>query len=258
MKIQKDKLDNFIKKYNLRKENESVKFTLSKEKGTWSVRVKSMNNSMVGEIQMNGLSIDEDTEFGIYDTHRFKRLSDVFSGEIDINFIKNANNTEVCSVSMTDGITDVNCMTAKIAVIPKVPVLKKIPDPTFSIVINKKMSDSIKSAMAGLFTVKDTIQNFTLVPKNGKVSMIINHSSDSNSNKVKFPVQPEAGFDTLSKEMSFSADLLNEILLANSDYFTDEKSFVTLKVSEVGISMVFFETPDFSCKYYLTELATAK
>ena len=151
MKINKTKLELFIKKYTLKKENESVKLHFNKESSTISVRAISLCKSVLSEVKMNGVPTEETIDVGLFDTNKLKKMLEVLQEDLELNIEKNENATKVTSFKIKDSDTEINCMAAELSSIPKVPVIKKIPEMTFGIEMNSAFCTRFnkgKSALA--------------------------------------------------------------------------------------------------------------
>ncbi len=138
-------------------------------------------------------------------------------------------------------------VTADLSVIPVAPPLKKVPPTNAEIALDAEFISRYISSKNAL----PDVETFTLLMnKKGVLELVIGHSS-INSNRIKLNVTTKNGKDKVAKNISFNANHLKEILIANKDC-TD----ATLKVSDAGLSVVEFTCGEFTANYYLVELKT--
>lgn len=250
MKIKKSKLEAFISRYSLKKENESVKFAFNKELGTISTRAISGDKLVLAEVQMNGILVEETIDVGVYDTTKLSNLLRVLTDdEIDMSLIKNENSGKVVAIKLSDSKVEVNCMSAELSAIPKVPTVKEIASFKFGMSINQEFCKSLDKAKSALSEEK----YFTLVPTDNGVKFIIGYAASANSNRVKLDTVLEVGKESLDKEMTYSAEFLNDVLKVNKSFFIDDKTVNYFRISEKGAAITF-STDEFKCVYYFVPI----
>ena len=239
--MKKDKILQFISRYNLNGSVEAVKWETTGD-STCSTTFITDDKSVLGQVSVKDFDLAEG-EVGVYDTARLKQLLTVVGDDVDIE-VTNVNDKNV-SVVLSDETTSVNFMLADLAVIPNVPALKELPAFDVKIPIS---NDFAKKFVRSASALSD-VDTFTLVPEGADLKLVIGYST-INSNRISLDVITE-GKGTLEDPISFSAKYLKEILNANDD---SEKS--VLNVSSKGISNIDFEVGDFRCSYYLVEIQT--
>ena len=239
--MKKDKILQFISRYNLNGSVEAVKWETTGD-STCSTTFITDDKSVLGQVSVKDFDLAEG-EVGVYDTARLKQLLTVVGDDVDIE-VTNVNDKNV-SVVLSDETTSVNFMLADLAVIPNVPALKELP--AFDVKIPFS-NDFAKKFVRSASALSD-VDTFTLVPEGDDLKLVIGYST-INSNRISLDVITE-GKGTLEDPISFSAKYLKEILNANDD---SEKS--VLNVSSKGISNIDFEVGDFRCSYYLVEIQT--
>ena len=239
--MKKDKILQFISRYNLNGSVEAVKWETTGD-STCSTTFITDDKSVLGQVSVKDFDLTEG-EVGVYDTARLKQLLTVVGDDVDIE-VTNVNDKNV-SVVLSDETTSVNFMLADLAVIPNVPALKELPAFDVKIPIS---NDFAKKFVRSASALSD-VDTFTLVPEGDDLKLVIGYST-INSNRISLDVLTE-GKGTLEDPISFSAKYLKEILNANDD---SEKS--VLNVSTKGISNIDFEVGDFRCSYYLVEIQT--
>jgi len=239
--MKKDKILQFISRYNLNGSVEAVKWETTGD-STCSTTFITDDKSVLGQVSVKDFDLAEG-EVGVYDTARLKQLLTVVGDDVDIE-VTNVNDKNV-SVVLSDETTSVNFMLADLAVIPNVPALKELP--AFDVKIPFS-NDFAKKFVRSASALSD-VDTFTIVPDGDDLKLVIGYST-INSNRISLDVITE-GKGTLEDPISFSAKYLKEILNANDD---SEKS--VLNVSTKGISNIDFEVGDFRCSYYLVEIQT--
>ena len=239
--MKKDKILQFISRYNLNGSVEAVKWETTGD-STCSTTFITDDKSVLGQVSVKDFDLAEG-EVGVYDTARLKQLLTVVGDDVDIE-VTNVNDKNV-SVVLSDETTSVNFMLADLAVIPNVPALKELPAFDAKIPFS---NDFAKKFVRSASALSD-VDTFTLVPEGDDLKLVIGYST-INSNRISLDVITE-GKGTLEDPISFSAKYLKEILNANDD---SEKS--VLNVSSKGISNIDFEVGDFRCSYYLVEIQT--
>ena len=88
--------------------------------------------------------------------------------------------------------------------------------------------------------------NFTFTCKDNKGQIILGHSN-INTNRIKIDVDCTCDGDI--EPISFSANFLKEILVANK-----EAKDATLKISSQGLAHISFEIDEYKSDYYLVEI----
>jgi hypothetical protein len=239
--MDKQKLNGFIDKYALGGSVESVKWKVSDK--DMQTNFVSDDKTLLGNVKYNGIGFREG-EYCVYTTSQFKKLLNVL--DTDINVAVNHKNGRNYSVGMRDKSTQLEYVLSEESIIPKAPKLKQIPDFTVSIEIDGDFILRFLKAKAALsdqtnFTVMyDDLSEFT--------SIMIGYSESMVTNKISFEVKSKSDQQDELDPISFSADHLKEILLANRDMTSG-----TLEVSPAGLAKVEIKGPDFKSKYYLVQ-----
>lgn len=239
--MKKDKVLQFISRYNLNGNVESVKWETNGDNVCETTFITD-DKSVLGKVSAKNFELTEG-EVGVYDTAKLKQLLSVVGDEINVEIVEK--NEKNVSVSVSDENTSVNFMLADLAVIPNVPALKDLPDFDLQIPFS---NDFAKKFVRSASALSD-VDTFTIVPTKDGIQLVIGYST-INSNRIALNAINE-GSGTISDPISFSAKYFKEILNANSD---SEKS--VLNVSSKGIASIEFEVGDFRSSYYLVEIQT--
>jgi len=237
--MRKDRILQFVGKYNLGGSNDSVKW-ITDEDGICTTSFITDDKSVLGNVSCKDFNIGA-SEIGVFETGRLKQLLSVLGDELDVSL--NENNDKYYSIGLQDSTTKVNFMLSDLKVIPRVPALKRVPDFDVELTITNEFARKFIRSVGAL----SDVSTFTLVPDGDSLQLVIGYSK-INTNRIAFDVVNE-GSGTLEEPINFSAKYLKEILSANIESETS-----TLKVSSEGLGNIKFETGDFTSDYYLVEV----
>jgi len=238
--MNKTTLLSFVDKYSLNGSVESVKWTVSQKEGQIKTSSITDDKSVLSFVTIKENANLEDSEFGVNDTSKLKKMSSVLSEDITINL--DVNNGKITSLTLRDANADVQYVTSDISVIPVVPNLKKLHDFNLQIPLTKEFVNAFAKAKGAL----SDINTFTVMhDKKGKLKLVIGYSS-VNSNRISLDVKAVEGKDSVKSRIHFSAKFLKEILTANSDCEN-----AVLNISDDGLASVSFDNEKFNSSYYL-------
>lgn len=230
--MKKASLEQFINRYNLGGEVESVKITSTDSE--MKVSFISDDKTLLGEVTSKEGEFPNG-EFGVYTTSQLKALLGVLESSMDVDSTESY-------IKFSDKGTSVNYMLADLSVIPVVPDLKAVPPMNVQITLDDDFTSKfIKSK--GALSESDT---FTFECKGGNGEIILGYSS-INTNRISMKVDCKCDGDV--SPISFSAKYLKEILNANRG----SKS-ANLQISSQGLAHIEFEKDNLTSKYYLVEI----
>ena len=241
--MKKQVLTTFIDKYSLNGTIESVKWVVDNSSKQIKTASISDDKNVISYVVIKDDAGLTDSEIGINDTTKLKRLLNVLTEDVNISY--NKRDDKIVSLSLSSEGTDVQYVTADLTVIPKVPDLKKLPPFNLEIPLTKEFVTTFVKAKTALSDV-DTMT--FIKDKKDKIKLTIGYSS-VNSNRINIDIKPTEGKDTLGKTIHFSAKYLKEILTSNSDCEN-----AVLKISDAGIAHVEFNNELFSSSYYLIDI----
>jgi hypothetical protein len=235
--MKKEKLSNFISKYYLAGNADSVKLIV-KDK-VLSTKFITADQTVIGEVELNEFDA-EDVEFGVYTTGQLIKLISALDDSVNLTF--NKVESKVYSVTMDDTITKASYMLSDLSVIPTAPNLKQLPPFDVKIELTKEFTSKFIKAKNAL----PEADNFAVESDGTNTNIIINYSN-VNTNKISFKATT---LETSSMSpVCFSAKLFKEILEANKDCTG------TLEISSKGLGRVTFSNKEFSTVYYLVKLS---
>ena len=230
--MKKASLEQFINRYNLGGEVESVKITSSDSE--MKVSFISDDKTLLGEVTSKEGEFPNG-EFGVYTTSQLKALLGVLESSMDVDSTESY-------IKFSDKGTSVNYMLADLSVIPVVPDLKAVPPMNVQITLDDDFTSKfIKSK--GALSESDT---FTFECKGGNGEIILGYSS-INTNRISMKVECKCDGDV--SPISFSAKYLKEILNANRG-----SKAASLQISSQGLANIQFEKDNLTSKYYLVEI----
>jgi hypothetical protein len=241
--MKKQVLTTFIDKYSLNGTIESVKWVVDNSNKQIKTASISDDKNVISYVVIKDDAGLTDSEIGINDTTKLKKLLNVLTEDVNISY--NKREEKIVSLSLNSEGTDVQYVTADLTVIPKVPDLKKLPPFNLEIPLTKEFVTTFVKAKTALSDV-DTMT--FIKDKKDKIKLTIGYSS-VNSNRINIDIKPTEGKDTLGKTIHFSAKYLKEILTSNSDCEN-----AVLKISDAGIAHVEFNNDLFNSSYYLIDI----
>jgi len=230
--MKKASIEQFINRYNLGGEVESVKIESTDD--SMKVSFISDDKTLLGTVESSEAGFPNG-EFGIYTTSQMKALLGVLESNVEVA-------SESAYIKFSDKSTSVNYMLADLSVIPVVPELKQVPPFDSEVTLDDDFTSKfIKSK--GALSESDT---FTFTCTDGKGMVVLGHST-INTNRISITVECKCDNDI--KPISFSAKYLKEILNANKG-----SSSATLKIASAGLAHIKFERDGLVSNYYLVEI----
>lgn len=238
--MNKNTLISFVEKYNLNAAVEAVKFIV--KDNVLKTTFVTEDKTLAGTITANKFTF-EDSEFGIFDTTKFKNFLKAL--EEDITITLNKTDGVATSLTIADKNIEESFMLSDLSVIPNAPKIKEVKAYDLEIPITADFVSRFVKAK----NVLSDVESFTLMmnKKGDKLELVIGWSS-INSNRIKMEVGALAGKDKIEKPISFNANYFRDILTNNSDC-----TGAIFKVASVGISQIEFSNTDFVSTYYLIQ-----
>ena len=131
--MNKDNLMNFIQKYYLGNRVPSV---MIKSNGKdLSCDFITADKSMLGKVKATGLGFGNQV-VGVYDTETFLKMLSVMGDSIQLDVKKSGDKS--VSITFTDGIAKSLFMLSDESVIPKVPLMKNVPEMKLKLKIDRE------------------------------------------------------------------------------------------------------------------------
>ena len=237
--MQKSILERFISKYNLGGAAESVMWTTDKK--SLSTSFISDDKNVLGMVSTTEVGFEKG-DYAIFDTATLRGMMGVLDEDMQVTVNKVDSSPK--SLGLRDAATKVTFVLAEPSVIPDVPDVKALPDFAIEIALDSKFMNTFVKGKNAL----PDVETFTVLTEDDKTQIILGYSKNQNTNRVAFSVDLNEG-EELSREVSFSARYMKDILLANK-----EARGGTMKVSEKGLSYIAFDVDGFTVEYYLVEI----
>jgi len=242
--MEKSNFESFVNKYNLGGSCESV--LLVTENSKLSTRSISDDKNVLCEVSGPSMGLP-DGSFPVYDTAKLRSLLGVLGGNLSVSVTENQ--SKPTSIKFTDTVsgTVATFVLADANVIPDVPDLKTVPHFDVTISLDKQFVNTFIKAKSAL----SEIETFTVESESGSENAdIVLGYSTLNTNRIKISAT-KTNVDSSIEPISFSANYLREILVANKDSGNG-----VLEVSSKGISRVVFDNSVVTATYYLVQIDT--
>ena len=240
MKINKNTLINFIKKYHLGNKCNSVQWEILDN--TLTIRFLTESEETFGELTLNDFNFPNQT-FGVYMTdlliNRLSKLED----SIDISIDADENDDPFCFKIVDDKKNKRNYILSTIDIIKSAP--KSVNEPDYNTEI-KIDSDFIKAFTNNRSSMSE-INNVAITTKDDTALFIFGYSNTA-TDTASFPVSTIKNDKNLSPS-SYFADVLNSILSVNADL----KDGI-MYISEHGLIKLVFNFENGTSKYFTTKL----
>tara|TARA_R100000479_G_scaffold168964_1_gene110337 strand:+ start:333 stop:1028 length:696 start_codon:yes stop_codon:yes gene_type:complete len=230
--MNKTSITNFIDRYNLGGEVESVKIFSTDD--MLSVNFISDDKTLLGNVTSTEKRFPNG-EFGVYATSQFKSLLSVLDEDVNV---RNGDGT----LKMSDDATAVNFVLSDLSVIPSVPELKQLPNFEAELSLDNEFVTKFIKAKSAL----PHADTFTFVSVDGVSEIILGYSS-LNTNRVSIKVNANVDGDV--KPISFNSNYLKQVLIANRG-----SEQCSMKISSQGLSHLSFKTDTFTTNYYLVQI----
>tara|TARA_R110000772_G_scaffold40405_1_gene94627 strand:- start:223 stop:945 length:723 start_codon:yes stop_codon:yes gene_type:complete len=235
--VNKSTLTSVISKYYLNGLNNQVKWRIKDNQLT----VYAGSNGRVCKVQHNNFNL-EDSELGIFDTHKLSKLLSITSGELNISLEK------IKSVYTKMHVADLNFdLTYSLADILILGKNTYYEDPEeFEIQINltREDIDHLIKAKSALADVNNMLITTTTDMDGTNICEIVFGDNTGFSNKITYQLRGDITKEDI--QIPFDSDVFKDILSANKDMENG-----TLKISEVGMLKANFTTTETESEYFI-------
>jgi len=235
--MDKKTIENFINRYSIGGEVESVTIKVDSDK--MSVNFISDDKTLLGTVTSDVVGFP-DGEFSIYTTSQLKAMLNILESSITVGSKVNEASKEAF-IKFSDKSTSVTYMLCEPSVIPVVPPLKAIPDFEVKIDIDDDFISKYTKAKSGISSDK-----FTFIRNEKDAEIVLGYSS-RNTNRVSIQIDCKCATDV--DPISFSSNYLKEILTSNRG----SKS-ATMEISTKGLCRLVFKTDEIESTYLLVQM----
>jgi len=246
--MEKTTIETFIKKYNLNGLVEQVRWVV-KDK-TLRVTAITPDKKFLDSVTLKSFNALPDSVIGIIGTVTLKQLLGALEKDVTLTLVPADDDpNRIISLIIDDGKSEVQHMCGGLEAIANEPVIKKLPtEYDIEIVLTNEFKERFLNAKAALSDQK----LFTVLNNKKKkcLELVVGYNRNvSNRISVPITVSTTSKSTTIKEPISFNSSNLKEILSANS-----ESSDPILKISELGMATIEFDTPEFQSKYYMIKI----
>ena len=242
--ISKKVLSEIVSKYSLGGHVEKVKWVVNEDD---SIIIKFINDSktLVGEINYKNTIGLKKGNYGIFNTSQLIKCLNILDGDILIE--TKSQNGLASKLKLADTSYDVKFSLADPAVIPKVPQITDLDQPSASF----EMTDEFITRFVKSKDALNDLPSFTIETREGMVGdeLVFTIGSDI-TNTIQFKIDERSEINEEFKSISFDSNLFKEILKANKNYESG-----VVHINKKGLIQLQFDyNDDFNTNYYLVRL----
>jgi len=248
MKIEKKKLLEFISRYNLDGNVESVALSYSK-KNKLSINYKAEDKSYLFTIDLLNVDLgSEDFKFGVHTTSNLKSLINSLSSAIEIEIDFEEKNDIKHQLALSHNGMLIRYNLADLSIVNQGGSLTK--DIDYELNLDLGFIDNFLEAYKALKSQTFMIQTDVLTKK---VNIVLSEDSDPTTNfkgnQAIINVAHKGNLDVDITGLYYDTALFKSILSANkaNSYITSS----TMKVSSKGLMELSFSNNDINSVYYL-------
>lgn len=243
--MQKNVLENFIKRYSLDGICEMAHWYIDADKQTLTAMAHTETKTVILKVVLKKWEGVETCRLAIPNSTKIRKMLSPIGDDVTItltkvrdriaNFTVSDNDCEaVCTVAEYDAFPETHDVDSNTAEMPT--------EFEIEMKLTKEFIERLMKAVSALSESKD----FVIVKnKKGGLDMIINYE-DINTNRIRIPLQTLEGKDRVDIPMGFSTAALKSILSVNE--ITPDS---ILKISNRGVAVVSFEDDSFKSTYFL-------
>ena len=231
--MKRNKIMNFISKYNLSGNVDSVRWNFedNKLKTTFLSPTKALRGSVITDFEYN-----ESAEIGIYETVKLSKMISIMEDEIEMKLNKSQDKFRL--IEYSDSSTKIKYMLSELDIIEKVGDMKYIPTFDVDIKLTKDIITKFLKARNAIDLSEYFYINCDILSDTCKLIL------GEGVNQIILDVEYNEISDM--QHLSFSTELFSEILNANKDFES-----VIFKISNEGLMYLNFTNEEFKCDYYL-------
>lgn len=235
--ISKFQLQSVIEKYHLKGLIENVKWRINSDK-TLTIDFMAPTREMIGKVVYNGFPLPE-SEIGINNTTQLDKLLSITSGDLMLDYAKEGK--IISKLLIADQQFNLNYALADLLTITKPGEYNGPEEYNIEAVLNEEV-------VTALIKAKNALANSeNVVIKPGINGLEFTFGGDVEyANKVTYSISNPNIIDTNTFELTYSSDLLKEILVANKG--AEEGN---LYINSNGLMKLEFNHKELQSKYYV-------
>ena len=242
--ISKKVLSEIVSKYSLGGHVEKVKWVVDEND---KINIKFINDSktLVGEINYKNTIGLKQGNYGIFNTSQLVKCLNILDGDILVE--TKSQNGLASKLNLADTNYDVKFSLADPAIIPKVPQVTDLDQPSASF----EMTDEFITRFVKSKDALNDLPSFTIETREGMTGndLVFTIGSDI-TNTIQFSVDELHEVNEEFEQIPFDSDLFKEILKSNRNYESG-----TIHINKKGLIQLQFDYDGgFNTNYYLVRL----
>jgi len=235
--VNKSTLTSVISKYYLNGLNNQVKWRIKDNQLT----VYAGDNGRLCKVIHNNFNL-EDSELGVFDTHKLSKLISITNGDLSISLEKIK--AVYTKMHIADLNFDLTYSLADILILGKNTYYEDPEDFEIQIDLTREDIDHLIKAKSALADVNNMLITTTTDMDGTNICEIIFGDNTGFSNKITYQLRGNITKGDI--QIPFDSDIFKDILSANKDMESG-----TLKISEVGMLKANFSTEETESEYFI-------
>ena len=235
--VNKSTLTSVISKYYLNGLNNQVKWRIKDNQLT----VYAGDNGRLCKVIHNNFNL-EDSELGVFDTHKLSKLISITNGDLSISLEKIK--AVYTKMHIADLNFDLTYSLADILILGKNTYYEDPEDFEIQIDLTREDIDHLIKAKSALADVNNMLITTTTDMDGTNICEIIFGDNTGFSNKITYQLRGNITKGDI--QIPFDSDIFKDILSANKDMESG-----TLKISEVGMLKANFTTSETESEYFI-------
>ena len=235
--VNKSTLTSVISKYYLNGLNNQVKWRIKDNQLT----VYAGSNGRVCKVIHNNFNL-EDSELGVFDTHKLSKLISITNGDLSISLEKIK--AVYTKMHIADLNFDLTYSLADILILGKNTYYEDPEEFEIQIDLTREDIDHLIKAKSALADVNNMLITTTTDMDGTNICEIIFGDNTGFSNKITYQLRGNITKGDI--QIPFDSDIFKDILSANKDMESG-----TLKISEVGMLKANFLTEETESEYFI-------
>jgi len=235
--VNKSTLTSVISKYYLNGLNNQVKWRIKDNQLT----VYAGSNGRVCKVIHNNFNL-EDSELGVFDTHKLSKLISITNGDLSISLEKIK--AVYTKMHIADLNFDLTYSLADILILGKNTYYEDPEGFEIQIDLTREDIDHLIKAKSALADVNNMLITTTTDMDGTNICEIIFGDNTGFSNKITYQLRGNITKGDI--QIPFDSDIFKDILSANKDMESG-----TLKISEVGMLKANFLTEETESEYFI-------
>ena len=235
--VNKSTLTSVISKYYLNGLNNQVKWRIKDNQLT----VYAGDNGRLCKVIHNNFNL-EDSELGVFDTHKLSKLISITNGDLSISLEKIK--AVYTKMHIADLNFDLTYSLADILILGKNTYYEDPEEFEIQIDLTREDIDHLIKAKSALADVNNMLITTTTDMDGTNICEIIFGDNTGFSNKITYQLRGNITKGDI--QIPFDSDIFKDILSANKDMESG-----TLKISEVGMLKANFSTEETESEYFI-------